>query len=487
MKIFSKCPFLIITLVITVILFIYGIFLDLGLLSSVKTVAGTTGENHMEVAVAVRDLKTRATGLFEEEDDYDYTGTSAPAEYVPNEELKERMASAGGAVAFSTEDSSTEEDSGQEKDTGSDDTEAKEAAERKKKAEEEAKKKEEEEREQQEQARREAEEQARREAARETPQENDESFVGPYDGFYAVEDGYFGGGDTLFIGDSRVKGFEAYSNIPGIVVYAEKGYAIHQVFKKKFIRVQLDPPPEEDIGKVTLEEAMALQPDKFKKIYIKFGLNEMGWGNEEMFSNAYYRLIDMLKYYQPNAVIYVQSVICVSKVKSGGSSLFNNENVKARNEALKVVADNEHICYLDLNTVFADEEGCLPSDYTSDGIHIRSKYMQIWADFLKKHAVISGESDWQYVSGLGAKSDEPEAGPNGDGSQDGQPQDGGQTQEGSQPQEGGQAQEGGQNQEGGQTQEGGNRGDSKGDSPDKQEEQPSEEIIETDWETGGGL
>ncbi|MBO6149231.1 MAG: hypothetical protein J6O55_07825 [Lachnospiraceae bacterium] len=372
----GKCPFFISLLVSILLVCFYGLSLTAGVLPKAKSPADAVmNDSNMVIAQAVRDIKTRVDMAINGDEEMDYSSEGGPKEYVPKEDLAARMANAqleAESIRNTDEDHKLFEETPEEAPTDIYDSGEEEDSEEE-----------------------ESEEDENSQAAAlpagyigktELP-EGDTSALGSYDGFYTVEDSYFTGGDTVFIGDSRQKGFGIYSGIPNIVLYAKEGYAAHQAFTKKFI--------DSPLGKLTLEEAMAAEPGRFKKIYIKFGLNEIG-GSAEAFKNAYYRLIDMLKYYQPDAVIYIQSIIHVTKIKSQGSTVFNNDNINSRNEAVKEVADREHVCFLDLNSVFTNEEGCLPADYASDGIHIKAQYMQPWIDFLRTHAVLA-PSDYKRV------------------------------------------------------------------------------------------
>ena len=150
------------------------------------------------------------------------------------------------------------------------------------------------------------------------------------------------------------------------------------VFSKKAIQT--------DAGKVTIPEALALGP-QFGKIYMKFGLNELGWGTDEQFADYYYSFIDYTKSVQPDAIIYVMGILHVTAAEERKSSTFTNEKINHRNEVIKEVAENEHVIYLDVNEVFTDEEGCMPEGDTFDGIHVKADAIGKWADYLKTHAV----------------------------------------------------------------------------------------------------
>ncbi|MBR2186199.1 MAG: hypothetical protein IJ857_02560 [Lachnospiraceae bacterium] len=389
MDFFRKCPFLSTIVLIVTALFIYGMLLASKTVKASNSVNLDNDPETVGVATAVQDIKVRLQNWRDGINERDYTVDYMPTEYVPDEEI---------INAFSPTE--VQDDDGELTDE--------EKADRVLKDEEDAAA-----------AARRAERSEKmkngetdefiRDAFKTKLDENDSSTPGDtYDGFYSVGDSYFTSGDTVIIGDSREQGFGMYSGLEGIVSYAQKSYGVHQVFTKKWI--------DSEFGKLTLEEAMAANKGKFKKVYIKFGLNEMGWADEATFDNAYYQLIDMIKYYQPDAVIYIQSIINVTAAKSNESNVFNNPDINARNEALKVVAEKEHVAYLDLNSVMADSEGNLPADFASDGIHIKQKYMYLWVDFLKSHAVVrdSGEAaalideDGSYISPEEQDEDEEE-------------------------------------------------------------------------------
>ncbi|MCR5527539.1 MAG: hypothetical protein K6F39_09245 [Lachnospiraceae bacterium] len=209
--------------------------------------------------------------------------------------------------------------------------------------------------------------------------ETDNASAIDYGTFTTVGNEYFEGGDTCFIGDSRMQGFGMYSGIKNADLFAVKAYAIYTVFTK--------PVFDSPTGKLTLLQEMEQNAGKYKKVYIMFGINEMGWANEEKFQQCYYQLIDMVKYYQPEAVIYVESVLHVTKEKAQEAPKFSNENIDKRNAGIKQVAEDEHVVYLDLNSVYNDEEGYLPAECTSDGVHIKADYMKPWVDYLKTHAI----------------------------------------------------------------------------------------------------
>lgn len=183
--------------------------------------------------------------------------------------------------------------------------------------------------------------------------------------------------DALFIGDSRVVGLGAFSNLPNITVYAVKAFQIYTLESKALINTEL--------GAITVPQALLMQENKYKKVYMKFGLNEMGM-DEAKFDEYYYHLIDLVKYTQPDAIVYVQGVMHVSTAKDADPSVITNARIDARNEHLRQMAEAEDVIFLDLNEVFTDENNALPDAYASDGVHLKAQYINIWVDYLKAHA-----------------------------------------------------------------------------------------------------
>lgn len=198
--------------------------------------------------------------------------------------------------------------------------------------------------------------------------------------FRVVDDSYFD--DAVFIGDSRSQGFCLFSQLPNVTCYSIKSLTLTKVATKAFIK-------EEGVeGKMTIPEALTLHAGEFKKVYLMFGLNEIGWGRNGEFENYYYNLIDFVKQTQPDAVIYVQSIIHVTNATAIARPALSNSNIDARNANLMQVAATEHVYYINLNEIFTDETGALMPGAASDGIHLNGNYILLWKEYLKSHAIV---------------------------------------------------------------------------------------------------
>ena len=131
-----------------------------------------------------------------------------------------------------------------------------------------------------------------------------------------------------------------------------------------------------------------LKAKKYGKIYFMVGINELGTGNTGTFQKAYERVLRKFQKWQPDAVIYIQGIIPVSKEKSSQDAIFNNVNINDKNVAIAQLADGRDIFYLDVSSSLTDKNGHLKKDYTFDDIHMYAQHYGLWTEYLMKHAVV---------------------------------------------------------------------------------------------------
>ncbi|MCR5688150.1 MAG: hypothetical protein K6G58_09030 [Lachnospiraceae bacterium] len=193
--------------------------------------------------------------------------------------------------------------------------------------------------------------------------------------FSTVDESYFT--DALFIGDSRLQGFGFWSGLPA-TYYCATGFQLYKYDTANVVQTEN--------GKVPIFEAMPY--DAFTKIYIKVGLNELGFGTEENFENKYAELIAKLREYEPRAVIYVHAILPVTAAKSGKDKAHNNPNIVERNASLKQFAESQKAYFVEASPELSMEDGSLRPEMTSDGIHLKPEYMKLWREYLCQHAVV---------------------------------------------------------------------------------------------------
>ncbi len=203
-------------------------------------------------------------------------------------------------------------------------------------------------------------------------------------GFTEVEDDYFA--DAAFIGDSRMLGLHDYSGWSGSAdFYCENGFSVYRWTKGAKTTLQ----SAEAKGKGTqVDLKEALSSKTYGKVYLLAGMNDLGYGNTELFQGWIQQLIDMVRETQPDATIYLLGNLHISKSQDDVQPAMNNINTNDKNLALSGLADGETIFYLDANDLFCDEEGYLNSEITFDGYHLYAANYVEWADFIRQHAVI---------------------------------------------------------------------------------------------------
>lgn len=184
-----------------------------------------------------------------------------------------------------------------------------------------------------------------------------------------IPEGFFN--DSLFIGDSRTVGLRDYGGMTGATFFANVGMSVYKIHKET-VNVS-------GVGNVTLEQL--LQKQKFGKIYIMLGINELGYKLDPTIKK-YSALVDEIKKLQPEAKIILQANLHITQKRSAGDKTYNNAKINAFNAEVKKLADNKTVYYIDVNPLFDDASGSLDTKYTADNTHILGKYYRDWARWI---------------------------------------------------------------------------------------------------------
>ena len=124
--------------------------------------------------------------------------------------------------------------------------------------------------------------------------------------------------DALFIGDSRTISLEIYGDWKNATYYTKQGISVWEILEEDVAKL--------DDGTTTTLE-VALKQKEFKKIFIMLGVNELATGTSESFLEQYKKVVDTVRELQPEAVIFIQSIIHVSKEKSDAEEFIKNPTV----------------------------------------------------------------------------------------------------------------------------------------------------------------
>ncbi len=196
--------------------------------------------------------------------------------------------------------------------------------------------------------------------------------------------------DACIIGDSRSQGLMAFGGMEG-VNFTGLGLSVYNLWEKGYI----------SYGGSEITVLQALETQSFGKIYIGLGINSLGYPSIDRFYSNYSAFIDEIRARQPEAEIYVQSIIPLNEPilrAKGSGDYFSNENVEWFNSYIQKIAEEKNLYYLDLYNYFLDESGQLSSSASGDGIHLNADYAKLWAGYLRTHCIDDEFYDIQSIS-----------------------------------------------------------------------------------------
>lgn len=200
----------------------------------------------------------------------------------------------------------------------------------------------------------------------------------------SVDDSYFS--DAVFIGDSRMEGFRNASGITQGTFLTGVGLSINDMDKQIISTAD---------GNISVYQGLSGR--QYKKIYLMLGTNDLGFYPWDQFQPTFEKAIKQFHALQPDAVIYICSVIYVEESKiAKGFEYDNNQNVQTINQyILSTCEDLWYSYYLNLNEIFSDGNHALISGASADGIHLEPEYCTQMLTYLKSHYI--SDSDWSQV------------------------------------------------------------------------------------------
>ncbi len=180
---------------------------------------------------------------------------------------------------------------------------------------------------------------------------------------------------SLFIGDSRTVGLREFADLGNATVFATKGM---NVFRVAGENVNVPGHGNTDLDGILREKS-------YDKIYIMLGINEIGY-NENSVIKKYTQTVNHVRAAQPNAVIYLQANLHITANRSNYDDVYNNANLDRLNAGMAALANGRDIFYIDANSVFDDENGCLAGMYAADDFHLLGRYYSLWADWIAQNS-----------------------------------------------------------------------------------------------------
>lgn len=187
----------------------------------------------------------------------------------------------------------------------------------------------------------------------------------------AMDDSFFA--RSAILGNSLAEGLRLYSNLKTLHYFSATSTSVVSATKTKNTTL--------DNGS-TGTLIQALSQEQYDRIYIELGINEI-YFNVDYFTDIYGDMIDRIKQAEPEADIYILSILPVTKRKSDSDSVRNMARVYQYNMALRTLAAEKQCYYMDLCAMYQGEDGYLPAGWSSDGVHLYAQYYSLWESCMR--------------------------------------------------------------------------------------------------------
>jgi lysophospholipase L1-like esterase len=138
-----------------------------------------------------------------------------------------------------------------------------------------------------------------------------------------------------------------------------------------------------------LKRLSFLDGTKPQTILVMAGINDLKSGVSEADLLTNYRtLVQTLKQKHPETELVVQSILphsgaAMTVEESDRLKAISNEDIFRLNQKLATIAKEEQALFLNLHPLFADQEGLLRSDLTTDGLHLSPAGYLVWSTALQ--------------------------------------------------------------------------------------------------------
>lgn len=120
------------------------------------------------------------------------------------------------------------------------------------------------------------------------------------------------------------------------------------------------------------------------KIFLLTGANDISHHlTSDSIANAIVNLVETIKEETPTTKIYLQSILPINNDFGRYKNMIGKEpQVKEINALLEKRFAGTDVVWLNINPLFADENGNLDKNLTNDGLHLLGPGYLIWRDFL---------------------------------------------------------------------------------------------------------
>ncbi|RAJ86004.1 lysophospholipase L1-like esterase [Chitinophaga dinghuensis] len=133
-----------------------------------------------------------------------------------------------------------------------------------------------------------------------------------------------------------------------------------------------------------MDEVLSSQP---AKIFLMIGVNDIGRKIPLALTlQNYRRILAITRSVSPTTKIYIQSVLPINEsIINRDYYTGTNEEIRTMNAAVKALAVEQQIPFINLYDLLADKDGQMPAAYTYDGIHLTAAAYIRWTNYLRQH------------------------------------------------------------------------------------------------------
>ena len=191
--------------------------------------------------------------------------------------------------------------------------------------------------------------------------------------------GFYSFKDSLFVGDYFLSQVHSLGYFDSSRFAYTTDLDMNTMLTKKVIKT------EEGYVKLT-DYAGSFAGNDIKAVYIVISAESVSWMDVPTFVKKYTTFVEGIISIYPEAHIYVQPIFPINEEKAAkrGYSV-TNEKIRQINEYIFSFAEENSIWILDMYGEFADKNGMLPTEYTTNGIRFEKDTYKIWSDYVVTH------------------------------------------------------------------------------------------------------
>jgi lysophospholipase L1-like esterase len=142
-----------------------------------------------------------------------------------------------------------------------------------------------------------------------------------------------------------------------------------------------------DITDGVLERLNEVLESKPLKIFLMIGVNDLARGKRvDSIAKNIERILDAIHEETPRTEIYLESLLPVNPVFGLAKNHTNKTaEIIAVNAALKKMAKDRKLTFVDLHSLFKTESDLLNPEYTNDGLHLTGRGYLVWKSAIEKY------------------------------------------------------------------------------------------------------